>query len=77
MRPVLPSRAASRRCEKKSDTWPTVHQGALLSLPSKLADRMRLPGGARINDAIALLDELTHADELAEFLTSVAYEQMN
>lgn len=47
---------------------------ALLSLPSKLADRMRLPGGARINDAIALLDRLTHADELAEFLTEAAYE---
>ena len=49
---------------------------ALLALPSKLADRMNLPGGARINEAIALLDELTHARELAEFLTLPAYERL-
>ncbi|MFT3807771.1 malate synthase A [Arenimonas sp.] len=49
---------------------------ALMSLPSKLADRMRLPGGAKINDAIALLDQLTHADELADFLTEAAYERL-
>jgi malate synthase len=49
---------------------------ALLALPSKLADRMKLPGGTRIADAIALLDELTHAVELPEFLTSVAYERL-
>lgn len=49
---------------------------ALLSLPSKLTDRMRLPGGAKINEAIALLDKLTHAAELAEFLTEAAYEQL-
>jgi len=49
---------------------------ALLALPSKLADRMRLPGGSRINDAIALLDRLTHADELADFLTLPAYERL-
>ena len=49
---------------------------ALMALPSKLADRMRLPGGARINDAIALLDKLTHADELADFLTLPAYERL-
>ena len=50
---------------------------ALLTLPSKLADRMKLPGGARINEAIALLDELTHAKELAEFLTLPAYERLD
>jgi malate synthase len=49
---------------------------ALLALPSKLADRMKLPGGARINEAIALLDELTHAQELADFLTLPAYERL-
>ena len=38
---------------------------------------MRLPGGARINEAIALLDQLTHADELAEFLTLPAYERLD
>jgi malate synthase len=50
---------------------------ALLALPSKLADRMRLPGGAKINEAIALLDELTDAPELADFLTSIAYERLD
>jgi malate synthase len=49
---------------------------ALLALPSKLADRMKLPGGSKINEAIALLDELTHADELADFLTLPAYERL-
>ena len=55
----------------------TLFDRALLSLPSRLADRMRLPGGERINDAIALLDELTHADELADFLTLAAYEKID
>ena len=50
---------------------------SLLSLPSRLSDRMRLPGGERINDAIALLDDLTHADELADFLTLAAYERID
>jgi malate synthase len=54
----------------------TLFDRALLALPSKLADRMRLPGGARINEAIALLDELTHANELADFLTLPAYERL-
>ncbi len=49
---------------------------ALLALPSKLADRMKLPGGSKINEAIALLDELTHADALADFLTLPAYERL-
>ena len=49
---------------------------ALPALPSKLADRMKLPGGSKINEAIALLDELTHADELVEFLTLPAYERL-
>jgi malate synthase len=52
----------------------TLFDRALLALPSKLADRMRLPGGSKINEAIALLDELTHASELADFLTLPAYE---
>ena len=49
---------------------------ALMCLPSKLADRMKLPGGSKINEAIALLDELTHADELVPFLTLPAYERL-
>jgi len=54
----------------------TLFDRALLTLPSKLADRMRLPGGSKINEAIALLEELTHAPELADFLTLPAYEQL-
>ena len=35
-----------------------------------------LPGQARIAEAAALLGELTHAEELAEFLTLPAYERL-
>jgi len=49
---------------------------ALMTLPSKLADRMKLPGGSKINEAIALFDELTHANELVPFLTLPAYERL-
>ena len=49
---------------------------ALLALPSKLAERMRLPGGPKLDAAMAMLDELTHADELADFLTLSAYEKI-
>jgi malate synthase len=52
----------------------TLFDRALLALPSKLPDRTRLPGAGRIEQAIALLDELTRADELADFLTLSAYE---
>lgn len=49
---------------------------ALMALPSKLADRMKLPGASRINEAIALLDRLTHAPLPADFLTAVAYDAL-
>ena len=35
-----------------------------------------LPGQSRIDEAIAILGELTHADELAEFLTLPAYQRL-
>jgi malate synthase len=47
---------------------------ALLNLPARLGDTSALPGGNRIADAIALLDKLSHAEDLAEFLTLPAYE---
>ena len=47
---------------------------ALNGLPGKLVERLHMPGGARIDEAIALLKQLTHADTLAEFLTLPAYE---
>ena len=50
---------------------------ALISLPGKLQDRLRLPGASRINEAIGMLDSLTHADTLAEFLTLPAYERLD
>ena len=46
-------------------------------LPSRLANEGEIPGKARINEAIALLVELTHADTLAEFLTLPAYERID
>ena len=46
---------------------------ALLNRPARLGDTAAIPGGARIGQAIALLDKLSHADELAEFLTLPAY----
>ena len=50
---------------------------ALIGLPSKLAERMHLPGAKRLNEAIALLDALTHRDTLEDFLTLPAYERID
>jgi malate synthase len=50
---------------------------ALLNLPSRLGDASALPGGTRIGEAIALLDQLSHDDELGEFLTLPAYERLD
>ncbi|UJB18662.1 MULTISPECIES: malate synthase A [Lysobacter] len=50
---------------------------ALIGLPSKLADRSKLPGGSKLDEAIAMLDQLTHADTLEEFLTLPAYERID
>ncbi|MFT4256684.1 MAG: malate synthase A [Pseudoxanthomonas sp.] len=48
--------------------------GVLRNLPAKLGERSVIPGGARIDQAIALLDKLSKSGELAEFLTLPAYE---
>ncbi len=50
---------------------------ALLNLPARLGDTSAMPGARRIPEAIALLDKLSHADELAEFLTLPAYEYLD
>ena len=50
---------------------------ALIGLPSKLAERMQLPGAHQLNEAIAMLDELTHRDSLEDFLTLPAYERID
>ncbi|MBJ6982091.1 malate synthase A [Luteimonas sp. MC1572] len=49
---------------------------ALLNLPSRLAAEP-MPGAGRVHEAIALLEELTRADELAAFLTLPAYERLS
>lgn len=50
---------------------------ALIGLPSKIASGGAVPGASRLDEAIALLDELTHADTLADFLTLPAYERID
>jgi malate synthase len=50
---------------------------ALIGLPSRLGDPRHVPGAARVAEAIGMLDRLTHADELAEFLTVPAYERID
>ncbi|NCT72140.1 MAG: malate synthase A [Xanthomonadaceae bacterium] len=52
-------------------------QRTLAALPAKLGDHSRLPGGERISEAIALLDHLSRADELADFLTLPAYDRID
>ena len=48
-------------------------QATLRTLPARLGDPARLPGATRIDQAIALLDQLSRAEELADFLTLPAY----
>lgn len=52
-------------------------EASLRALPARLGDTSALPGAARITQAITLLDELSHADELVEFLTLPAYRQID
>jgi len=54
-----------------------LFERALLNLSEKLGDRTKLPGGSRINEAIGMLDRLTHADTLEEFLTLPAYARLD
>ncbi|MBL8255069.1 MAG: malate synthase A [Pseudoxanthomonas mexicana] len=52
-------------------------QRTLAALPAKLGDHTRLPGGERISEAIVLLDQLSRAEELADFLTLPAYDRID
>jgi malate synthase len=52
----------------------TLFDRALLGLPARLGEQTRLPGASRLDAAIALLEQLTRADTLADFLTVPAYE---
>ncbi len=49
----------------------------LAQLPSRLGERASLPGGSRIDEAIALLGQLSRADELTDFLTLPAYARID
>ncbi|MGH8031582.1 MAG: malate synthase A [Luteimonas sp.] len=53
-----------------------LFERALLNLPSQLSDPA-MPGAGRVQEAIALLDELTHRDTLEDFLTLPAYERLD
>ncbi|MFS8137588.1 MAG: malate synthase A, partial [Thermomonas sp.] len=54
-----------------------LFERALIGLPGKFSERVRMPGAGRIDDAIALLGELTHRDTLEEFLTLPAYAHID
>ena len=54
----------------------TLFDRVLLNLPTRLGERTALPGGSRIDEAIALLDELTQRNTLADFLTLPAYPRL-
>lgn len=53
----------------------TLFERALMKLPRLAATDT--PGASRINEAIGLLDRLTHADELEDFLTLPAYRRLD
>lgn len=51
-------------------------QATLAQLPARLGDTSTLPGGARIDEAIVLLDSLSRSDALDDFLTLPAYARL-
>jgi len=54
-----------------------LFERTLAALPVRLGSAGNLPGAARIPEAIALLDELTRACQLVEFLTLPAYARID
>jgi malate synthase len=54
-----------------------LFERALIGLPSRFGERMQMPGASRIDEAIALLEQLTHADTLPDFLTLAAYARID
>ncbi|QNH15177.1 malate synthase A [Xanthomonas sp. SS] len=53
-----------------------LFDACMRQLPARLGERALLPGGNRLDDAIALLDTLTRSEDLAEFLTLPAYQMI-
>jgi malate synthase len=54
-----------------------LFERTLAALPGRLGDTATLPGARRIPEAIALLDDLTRACQLVEFLTLPAYARID
>lgn len=52
-------------------------EATLRNLPAKLGNTDALPGGGRIEEAISLLDTLSQAGTLADFLTLPAYQRID
>jgi malate synthase len=71
------SRGSGLHLSDGTDVDFVLFERALLNLSEKLGDRTKLPGGSRINEAIGMLDRLTHADTLEEFLTLPAYARLD
>ena len=53
----------------------TLFERALMKLPRLAATD--IPGASRVNEAIGMLDRLTHSDELEDFLTLPAYRRLD
>ena len=53
-----------------------LFDSVLSALPASLAALASMPGASKIPEAIALLDALTRAEQLADFLTTSAYEYL-
>ena len=54
----------------------SLFERTLSALPALLARQEDLPGAGRIQQAIVLLDTLTRAEQLADFLTLAAYQRL-
>ena len=54
-----------------------LFEQALKRLPQRLGDLGGLPGASRIGEATTLLDQLTRAGQLVEFLTLPAYARLD
>ena len=54
-----------------------LFERTLAALPGRLGDTIHLPGGARIGEATALLDQLTRACQFIDFLTLPAYARLS
>ena len=75
-----PTGADGGRCPLHLDDGTAIDEAlfdrALLNLPSRLAGQS-IPGASRVQEAIAMLEELTHRDTLVDFLTLPAYERID